>query len=164
MINFLRERYWALLRKLPPGPAGVLRRVIGSIRSSRLVADRLPPPKLNSGQESDVRLVCVVWDAPEEELASVVGRLAPLARGRPAQVLVVANRDAFHLFRDNGCRFEFIPPREDFQAHFPDRDHDRFALRRIESIVETYAPARVLLVGRPSEELLGGLAASTLAP
>lgn len=109
---------------------------------------RFTPPK--------IKLLCIVWALPEPELRAIVDRV--LAVAEPADVVVVSDSDAVHLFRKGGCRFEYVPPRDDWEAHFPERDYDDFVRHRLDSLHGSYRIEREAVFGRIEEGILRSLA------
>lgn len=105
----------------------------------------------------NIKLMCIVWRLPEAELADIVRRVLEIAG--PSTVVVVSDSDAVHLFRKGGCRFEYVPPREDWERHFPERDYDTFVSHRISSLDESYRVERHALFGELDDGLLRALAA-----
>jgi len=100
--------------------------------------------------------MCIVWGVREAELADTLGRV--LAIVDPADVVVVSDSDATHLFRKGGCRFEYVPPRADWERHFPERDYDTFVGHRVDSLHESYRIERQVVFGAIPDGLLRGLA------
>ncbi len=109
---------------------------------------RFTPPR--------IKLLCIVWARPEPELREIVDRVLSVAD--PADVVVVSDSDAVHLFRKGGCRFEYVPPRDDWEAHFPDRDYDTFVRHRLDSLHASYRIEREAVFGRIEEGILRSLA------
>ena len=161
-MNPARRAYWWLVRRLPNRWARALRATVIFVASggrrrafARRQAGRIDhslirftPPK--------IRLVCIAWGLEERELADVVARV--LAVADPSEVVVVADSDAVHLFRRGSCRFEYVPPRCDWESHFPDSDYDAFVAHRIDSLGGAYRFERVVIFGDLTDGLLRGLA------
>lgn len=157
-----RRAYWWLVRRLPPRQARALRSLVVFVGSGG--RRRAFPPRLGQAQPikwtaPEIKLACVAWGVPEEELATIVDRL--LAVAEPARVIVVSDSDAVHLFRGGSCRFEYVPPRVDWEAHFPERDYDAFVRHRIDSLFESYRVERLVAFGELTDGLLRGLAGAT---
>ena len=153
-----RRFYWWLIRRLPPRYARALRSAVIFLASGghrRAFPHRIAhtPIKFTPPR---IRLLCIVWGLPESGLSAIVDRV--LAVAEPAGVVVVSDSDAVHLFRKGGCRFEYVPPREDWEAHFPERDYDTFVRHRLDSLHESYTVEREAVFGDIGDGLLRSLA------
>lgn len=154
-----RRIYWWLLRRLPHRPARALRSFAVFVASGG--RRRAFPPRLTQAppirwKQPEIKLACLAWGVPEAELAGIVERL--LAVAEPARVIVVSDSDAVHLFRGGSCRFEYVPPRVDWETHFPERDYDAFVQHRLSSLFESYRVERLVAFGDLTDGLLRGLA------
>jgi hypothetical protein len=103
-----------------------------------------------------VAVACVAVGASEDGLARLLDRLVA-GPDEPARVLVISDCDAVELAAARGCRFEHLPPREEWERRFPEADYDGFLARRAKSIRESYAIDRVVLEGDAPESLHGAL-------
>lgn len=153
-----RRIYWWIVRRLPPRYARALRSAVvyvGTGGRRRALAPGLTstikftPPRL--------KLLCIALEVSEAELAALVDRVLGIAVD-PTRVAFVSDNDAVHLFRKRGCRFEYVPPRVDWEAHFPERDYESFLGHRIDSLFGVYGVERTMTFGSIPDGLLLGLA------
>ncbi len=142
-----RHLYRWLVRRLPPRAAWALWRIALAAASAR--GRRVGGPR--------VAVACVALGASEEGLAELLDRLVA-GPDEPARVLVISDCDAVELAAARGCRFEHLPPREEWEGRFPEADYDGFLARRAGSIRESYAIASVELEGEAPQPLRRALA------
>lgn len=125
--------YLLLLRRLPPRAAWAVWRAARGV--SQLARRRAAP--------TEVAVARVAFGVDERALAELLPDLVRRAGDDPSRVLVVSDCDAVHLVAAAGCRFEYVPPREDWERHMPGADHEAFAGRRVDSILAAYHADRV---------------------
>jgi hypothetical protein len=104
-----------------------------------------------------VTLATVAWDPDEEALAGLVDRLLATTGIEPARLLVISNADAVNVFAARGCRFEYLPPRGDFERQFPGQDYQPFLARRLIGVMGSFAIDRLLMIGEPADDMLRAL-------
>lgn len=109
-------------------------------------------------------VACVALGASEPELDRLIASLVADLDNGPTQLLVISDCDAVGFAAARGCRFEYLPPREEWEQRFPDADYDAFLARRGESIGESYAIARVELEGDAPEPLRRALVRDGVPP
>jgi hypothetical protein len=88
----------------------------------------------------------LVWGLSEEELDTLVTDVARLQMmKRDFNPLFVTDSDTWGPFQKHSYWFEYIPPAEEWMEHNPDTGWSEFVAERIDSIVETYAPDRIVV-------------------
>lgn len=159
-----RRIYWWLIRRLPPRQARALRAAV--IYAASGGRRRAFAPRINTTVNFTpplLRLLCVALEVSGDELARVVQRVVDAAQD-PTRIAFVTDSDAVHLFRRTGCRVEYVPPRADWEAHFPERDYESFLRHRIDSIVRMYRVERMASFGSVPDGLLWSLAGKPAEP
>lgn len=127
-----RRLYLSLLGRLPPRGAWLVWRAAhGAARLARRRAD-----------PTEVAVARVALGASEIELRDMLAELV-LRAGDPGQVLVISDCDAVDVVAATGCRYEYVPAREDWERHLPGADHERFVSGRVKSILASYRAVRV---------------------
>ncbi len=159
-----RRVYWWLIRRLPPGQARALRAAV--IYAASGGRRRAFPPKVTTSVNftpPKLKLLCMAWEVSEEELAGIVQRVLD-AVGDPTRVACVSDSDAVHLFRKTGCRVEYVPPRTDWESHFPERDYESFVRHRIDALFRIYEVERTVTFGAVPDGLLWSLVGKPSEP
>jgi len=117
-----------------------------------------PPARPSASDGRGVELLIVALGMTESQLQSLLETLSGPSGRALEGVLLVIDTDAFGLMREAGCRFEFVPPREDWQRHFPDNAYEDFVRARLTELQGAYAPPRTLALGEAADLVLAGLA------
>lgn len=144
-----RRLYRWLVRRVPPRAAWTLWRVALAVASAR--RRRVGGP--------GVAVACVAWGASEGQVDRLLKRLVADLGGEPDRLLVISDCDAVQLAAARGCRFEYLPPRDEWERRFPGAEYDAFLTRRAESIQSSYRIDRVELEGEapaPLRRMLTG--------
>jgi hypothetical protein len=98
---------------------------------------------LNEGHTTTMFLV---WGFSGDELANLVGDVARLQMmKRDFNPLFVTDADTWAPFQEHGYWFEYIPSAEEWMEHNPDTGWSEFVAERVDSIVATYRPDRVVV-------------------
>jgi len=98
---------------------------------------------LNEGHSTTMFLI---WGFSGDELASLVADVARLQMmKRDFNPLFVTDADTWSPFQEHGYWFEYIPSAEEWMEHNPDTGWSEFVAERIDSIVATYAPDRIVV-------------------
>lgn len=98
---------------------------------------------LNEGHSTTMFLV---WGFTGDDLANLVSDVARLQMmKRDFNPLFVTDADTWAPFQEHGYWFEYIPPAEEWMAHNPDTGWSEFVAERVDSIVATYAPDRIVV-------------------
>jgi hypothetical protein len=88
----------------------------------------------------------LVWGFSGDELANLVADVARLQMmKRDFNPLFVTDSDTWAPFQEHGYWFEYIPSAEEWMEHNPDTGWSEFVAERIDSIVATYAPDRIVV-------------------
>ncbi len=88
----------------------------------------------------------LVWGLSGEALETLVADVARLQMmKRDFNPLFVTDSDTWGPFQKHSYWFEYIPPAEEWMKHNPDTGWSEFVGERIDSIVETYAPDRIVV-------------------
>jgi hypothetical protein len=88
----------------------------------------------------------LLWGLSEDEIDSLVDEVARLQLMQwDFKPLFVTDSDHWEPFQDHGYWFEFVPPAEDWMSHNSGGDWSQFVSERIDSIIETYAPDRIVV-------------------
>ena len=88
----------------------------------------------------------LVWGFSGDELANLVADVARLQMmKRDFNPLFVTDSDTWAPFQEHGYWFEYIPSAEEWMEHNPDTGWSEFVAERIDSIVVTYAPDRIVV-------------------
>ena len=118
--------------------------------------DQLLGP-LNEGPRTTM---FVVWGYRNEALDSVVGDVFRLQLMlRDFKPLFVTDSDDWKAFRKRGYWFEYIPPADEWGRHEEASDWPEYAGERMDSIVATYRPDRIIVLehGDSARALRGGI-------
>jgi hypothetical protein len=98
---------------------------------------------LNEGHSTTMFLV---WGFSGDELANLVNDVAQLQMmKRDFNPLFVTDADTWAPFQEHGYWFEYIPSAEEWMRHNPDTGWSEFVAERVDSIVATYSPDRVVV-------------------
>jgi hypothetical protein len=98
---------------------------------------------LNEGHATTMFLV---WGFSGDELANLVTDVARLQMmKRDFNPLFVTDADTWAPFQEHGYWFEYIPSAEEWMRHNPDTGWSEFVAERVDSIVATYAPDRIVV-------------------
>jgi hypothetical protein len=98
---------------------------------------------LNEGHSTTMFLV---WGFSGDELANLVADVARLQMmKRDFNPLFVTDADTWAPFQEHGYWFEYIPPAEEWMRHNPDTGWSEFVAERVDSIVATYSPDRIVV-------------------
>jgi hypothetical protein len=98
---------------------------------------------LNEGHATTMFLV---WGFSGEELANLVNDVARLQMmKRDFNPLFVTDSDTWAPFQEHGYWFEYIPSAEEWMRHNPDTGWSEFVAERVDSIVATYGPDRIVV-------------------
>jgi hypothetical protein len=122
----------------------------GSKRAKKATAPTLSIPSetpfmgpLNEGHSTTMFLV---WGFSGDELANLVADVARLQMmKRDFNPLFVTDADTWDPFQEHGYWFEYIPSAEEWMEHNPDTGWSDFVGERVDSIVATYAPDRIVV-------------------
>lgn len=106
---------------------------------------------------SEVDVLVAALGLSESELERALDVLAARPAAGRASTLFVVDADVFLLLRQRESRFEFVPPRSDWQRHFGAMGYERFVKGRMAELVDVYAPARILALGALSTATLAAL-------
>jgi hypothetical protein len=88
----------------------------------------------------------LIWGFNGDELANLVNDVARLQMmKRDFNPLFVTDADTWAPFQEHGYWFEYIPSAEEWMQHNPDTGWSEFVAERIDSIVATYAPDRIVV-------------------
>ena len=88
----------------------------------------------------------LLWGLPDEEVDSLVEEVARLQLMQwDFKPLFVTDSDHWDSFQEHGYWFEYIPPAEDWISHNDGGDWMQFVSERVDSIVEAYAPDRIVV-------------------
>jgi hypothetical protein len=103
-------------------------------------------PFLGPLMEGHTTTMFLVWGFNGEELASLVNDVARLQMmKRDFNPLFVTDADTWAPFQEHGYWFEYIPSAEEWMQHNPDTGWSEFVAERIDSIVATYSPDRIVV-------------------
>ncbi|MDP8931464.1 MAG: hypothetical protein M3O70_23565 [Actinomycetota bacterium] len=148
----LRTTYQAVVDILPPEQALRLRHAVASFRGrdpdplgvdQRRALLTVPAPVETLADSPVVALMA--WDVTAKELEGLLAEVTRLLEARRSfRPLFVTNCDAFYALRERGYLFEYVPPRTDWSEQFG--SYDEFVNRRLQRILETYQPDRLLVV------------------
>jgi hypothetical protein len=98
---------------------------------------------LNEGHSTTMFLI---WGFSGDELANLVADVARLQMmKRDFNPLFVTDADTWSPFQEHGYWFEYVPSAEEWMQHNPDTGWSEFVAERIDSIVATYAPDRIVV-------------------
>jgi hypothetical protein len=98
---------------------------------------------LNEGHTTTMFLV---WGFSGDELANLVNDVARLQMmKRDFNPLFVTDADTWSPFQEHGYWFEYIPSAEEWMRHNPDTGWSEFVAERVDSIVATYGPDRIVV-------------------
>jgi hypothetical protein len=98
---------------------------------------------LNEGHSTTMFLI---WGFSGDELAGLVADVARLQMmKRDFNPLFVTDADTWSPFQEHGYWFEYIPSAEEWMEHNPETGWSEFVAERIDSIVATYAPDRIVV-------------------
>ena len=88
----------------------------------------------------------LLWGLSEEEIDSLVDEVARLQMMQwDFKPLFVTDSDHWGPFQDHSYWFEYVPPAEDWISHNSGGDWSQFVSERVDSIVEMYAPNRIVV-------------------
>jgi hypothetical protein len=88
----------------------------------------------------------LLWGLSDEEIDSLVDEVARLQLMQwDFKPLFVTDSDHWGSFQEHGYWFEFVPPSEDWISHNSGGDWMQFVSERIDSIIETYSPDRIVV-------------------
>ncbi len=108
----------------------------------RIIHPPMPPP----------RVVLLALGIPDPQLTRELDRVMAESGEEPARVLVVTDSDSFGMLRRTGCAFEYLPPRDEVEAHLPEQDYDAFLRRRLGGLLYgRRRPKRIEVVGEPRD-------------
>jgi Glycosyltransferase family 28 C-terminal domain len=145
-VHAARSAYLRLLSWLPARAAEGLRegawRFRGRGSRPRAVASAPVSPRSMGGGE--VELVCLAVGVKQGQLGELIEDVTLRTSRGPAGVLFVTDCAAFPLFSGRGHRFEYIPPRGEWDKRSFSSDYDSFLNRRIDEIAEAYGVNRTL--------------------
>jgi hypothetical protein len=102
----------------------------------------------------------LLWGLADDAVQSLVDDVARLqVMLRDFKPLFVTDSDSWAAFQEHGYWFEYIPPAEEWGRHRDPGEWPDYVAERIDSIVATYAPDRVIVYesGPGNEALRGGL-------
>ncbi|HEY6637732.1 MAG TPA: hypothetical protein VIZ61_08635 [Solirubrobacterales bacterium] len=103
-------------------------------------------PFLGPLMEGHSTTMFLIWGFNGEELANLVNDVARLQMmKRDFNPLFVTDADTWAPFQEHGYWFEYIPSAEEWMQHNPDTGWSEFVAERIDSIVSTYAPDRIVV-------------------
>jgi hypothetical protein len=103
-------------------------------------------PFLGPLMEGHSTTMFLVWGFNGDELASLVNDVARLQMmKRDFNPLFVTDADTWAPFQEHGYWFEYIPSAEEWMQHNPDTGWSEFVAERIDSIVATYSPDRIVV-------------------
>jgi hypothetical protein len=98
---------------------------------------------LNEGHSTTMFLI---WGFSGDDLASLVNDVARMQMmKRDFNPLFVTDADTWAPFQEHGYWFEYIPPADEWMEHNPDTGWSEFVTERIDAIVATYAPDRIVV-------------------
>jgi hypothetical protein len=98
---------------------------------------------LNEGHSTTMFLI---WGFSGDELANLVADVARLQMmKRDFNPLFVTDADTWAPFQEHGYWFEYIPSADEWMRHNPDTGWSEFVAERVDSIVATYAPDRIVV-------------------
>jgi hypothetical protein len=120
---------------------------------------RVPPHRLLRLGFQPPRAVCLALGVPAAELLPAVDRVVAEAGGRPELLLVVTDADDLAPLRRLGVGIEYLPPRNEVESNFPDRDSGAWLRRRLAGILEGRSPRTVIGIGPENEALSATLSA-----
>ena len=101
------------------------------------------------GSSARVDSVYDAVGAAERELTALLEALGRRRGVDTSRILVVTDCDAFTQLRDHGARFEFVPPRGDWEAQGLPGDYESFLQRRIAEITDTHRAKQLPPMGLP---------------
>jgi hypothetical protein len=103
-------------------------------------------PFLGPLMEGHSTTMFLIWGFNGEELANLVNDVARLQMmKRDFNPLFVTDADTWAPFQEHGYWFEYIPSAEEWMEHNPDTGWSEFVAERVDSIVATYAPDRIVV-------------------
>jgi hypothetical protein len=103
-------------------------------------------PFLGPLMEGHSTTMFLVWGFNGDELANLVNDVARLQMmKRDFNPIFVTDADTWAPFQEHGYWFEYIPSAEEWMQHNPDTGWSEFVAERIDSIVATYAPDRIVV-------------------
>ena len=103
-------------------------------------------PFLGPLMEGHTTTMFLVWGFNGDELANLVNDVARLQMmKRDFNPIFVTDADTWAPFQEHGYWFEYIPSAEEWMQHNPDTGWSEFVAERIDSIVATYAPDRIVV-------------------
>jgi hypothetical protein len=120
---------------------------------------RVPPHRLLRLGFQPPRAVCLALGVPAAELVPAVDRVVAEVGGRPELLLVVTDADDLAPLRRVGVGIEYLPPRNEVESNFPDRDSGAWLRRRLAGILEGRRPRTVVGIGPENEALSATLSA-----
>jgi hypothetical protein len=145
-----RSAYGWLLGWLPSGAAARVRRALGGAGGAKRYAVGGPSQAPRDGTGEQVELLCLALGASQEVLGELIEETDQLVPGQPSRLLFVTDCDRFHPFARLGYRFEYVPPRVDWEGRVFSSDYDSFLERRLAAISDAYGPNRTLELTRRS--------------
>jgi hypothetical protein len=103
-------------------------------------------PFLGPLMEGHSTTMFLIWGFDGDELAGLVNDVARLQMmKRDFNPIFVTDADTWSPFQEHGYWFEYIPSAEEWMDHNPDTGWSEFVAERIDSIVATYAPDRIVV-------------------
>ena len=88
----------------------------------------------------------LLWGLSAEEIESLVEEVARLQLMQwDFKPLFVTDSDHWDAFQEHSYWFEYVPPAEDWISHNSGGDWSQFVSERIDSIIETYSPDRIVV-------------------
>jgi hypothetical protein len=103
-------------------------------------------PFLGPLMEGHSTTMFLIWGFDGDELAGLVNDVARLQMmKRDFNPIFVTDADTWSPFQEHGYWFEYIPSAEEWMEHNPDTGWSEFVAERIDSIVATYAPDRIVV-------------------
>jgi hypothetical protein len=103
-------------------------------------------PFLGPLMEGHSTTMFLIWGFNGDELANLVNDVARLQMmKRDFNPLFVTDAETWAPFQEHGYWFEYIPSAEEWMQHNPDTGWSDFVAERIDSIVATYAPDRIVV-------------------
>lgn len=148
----LKKTYQTIVDVLPPEQSLALRHTVARLRgrdpdalrpAQRQALLAVPAPVETLADSPTVALMA--WDVTANELEGLLAEVTRILKLRRSfRPLLVTNCDAFYALREHGYLFEYLPPRTDWNEQFG--SYDDFVNQRLQRIVETYQPDRLLMV------------------
>ena len=142
----------------PRDVAPVLAAVVLAAAAFALVRKGARAVLASKPREFEVEVLVAALGLSEPKLRQALAVLADRQTAVWSRTLVVADSDACELLDPHGIRFEFVPPRIDWERHFRSETYEQFVEARMTEILDLYGPERTHALSERNEAVLARLA------